>query len=99
MWLFLLERFLTCVGSISLEPDNTGAPTDGILLLPLPIAKVAAPHLVRICWDVEAPRKQPCAGPCATFSAPGSSGHLLLVPAASLSFGLYSLVWGLFFLT
>lgn len=38
VWLFLLERFLTCVGSISLEPDNTGAPTDGILLLPLPLA-------------------------------------------------------------
>lgn len=38
VWLFLLERFLTCVGSISLEPDNTGAPTNGILLLPLPIA-------------------------------------------------------------
>lgn len=38
VWLFLLERFLTCVGSISLEPDNTGARTDGILLLPLPLA-------------------------------------------------------------
>lgn len=25
VWLFLLERFLTCVGSISLEPGNTGA--------------------------------------------------------------------------
>lgn len=25
VWLFLLERFLTCVGGISLEPDNMGA--------------------------------------------------------------------------
>lgn len=38
VWLFLLERFLTCVGSISLELDNTGAPTDGILLVPLLLA-------------------------------------------------------------
>lgn len=48
VWLFLLERFLTCVGSFSLEPDNTGAPTDGILMLPLLLALVAAPHLARI---------------------------------------------------
>lgn len=46
---------------------------------------------------MEAPRKGPCAGCCVTFSASGSFGHLLLVPAASLSFRLHSLAWGLFF--
>lgn len=34
---------------------------------------------------------------CHLLSASGSFGHLLLLPAASLSFGLHSLAWGLFF--
>lgn len=50
-WLFLPERFLTCLDHLPRASYCVCYPLIRIRALPLPLAPVAAPHPLRICWE------------------------------------------------